>query len=673
MGLSNEAILKVISADRALASAMIFPHRHPQPSPPMHIKIMDLWASADEFVWIEAFREGGKTTLSEEFLTIEAAFQNFWYCLVIGETYTKACARIATIQREATQNMELLKLFGDLRGKPWNEYQAGFKSGVLIEALGWEQEMRNFKHFDRRPDRAYVDGIETRERVRSKEAVAETIDKLYLELVPAMDRFRRKIRWTDTPLASDCALVRLKNDPSWVGESFPICDRDIDDPAAKSLWPERYPMIWIREERNKYEKAGKLNAFLQERMLIGQGVLGKPFEDRHIKTVAAAPNPFMPRHLIMDPARTTNIDTSARTGYCVISHMGSRIYVYESGAHYWKPDEIIKNAFEVSARHNEAELNPEKNSLDEWLMQPMRNEMLRTGRSIPIKAVTAPRSQDKISFIMGLQPFFEAGDIVFVGDRSNHAEIISEILNFPSGKMDALNALAYTQKVFMGVPVYEDFSQANIIDGYTPPPQSALWLAFNSWGSDLACALVEIEGLRHVVLYDWISSIPPKDFVDDVIALSRAAYPRAKIQSSVPAELMDQVDRNALVSALRTSKLAPQKMTYALEARGILSPSIRTEFKNRRCFLVDTRAKNTLNAMAGNYRFPYRADGSTAPEPERTTYRLLVEAIESLTKALDSAQSIAAHPEGIHLALNPQGVEYYTALPDKQRRRSQWP
>ena len=116
MGLSNELILQSINNDRALGSAMLFSHRHRQASPKFHISIIDMWRAADEFVVIEAFREGGKTTLGEEFLLMEAAFANFKYCLVFGETYTKACQRIEAMKHEIVTNHKLTNLFGQLKG-----------------------------------------------------------------------------------------------------------------------------------------------------------------------------------------------------------------------------------------------------------------------------------------------------------------------------------------------------------------------------------------------------------------------------------------------------------------------------------------------------------------------------------------------------------------------------
>ena len=665
MSLTAASTLKVISEDRALASAMLFPHRHPQATPPFHIEIMDAWRSADEFVLIEAFRSAAKSTLSEEHLLVEACFGNFNYCLIIGETYTKACQRLEAIKNEAAKNTKILSLFGKIAkvaGRLWNEHQFELPNGVLLEAHGWEEELRGFKWHDWRPDRAYLDDIENETMVKDKTAVDATIRKLYLQLIPAMDKELRKVRVTQTPLAEDCLVSRLRADPLWTALRFPICNGEIDDPKTVALWPERFPMEWIRKERDQFERAGQLRGFLQELMLMAIGSQDKPFEAEHIHEIAIDPAPWLPKTLIVDPARTANVGSSDRTGRVVLSRLGTRIYVHASSGEYWKPDQIISDAFGTSARFDGATVAIEKNSLDEWLLQPMRAEMLRRGESLPLKSIQAPQDRSKDQFIMGLQPFFEAGDIVLVGGRGAHPQLVAEILNFPSGKRDILNALAYAQRVFSGTAVYEDFDEKNLTSGYEPSQRDALAVCFNASGSETTAVLVSVEGERLVAVADWISPVPPAQAVPDVMQLIRAAFPRAKVVAWLPADVMDQQDRMPLMAALRAARLNPMRAAYPQMARGTLSPLIRTEMKNRRLFLVDSNARHTMNAMAGGYCFPVAKNGQLGTEPERGPHRTLLEGLECAAHVICS-QSGNSLPDELHSARNPQGATYFTSLP----------
>lgn len=663
MSLSNEAILKAISTDRALGSAMLFNHRHRQASPPFHISIMDLWASADENVCIEAFREGAKSTLSEEFLLMEAGFANFKYCLIFGETYTKACQRLSAIKHEVLTNGKLKQLFGDLKGTVWAENKILFTNGVLLEAHGWEEEIRGYKHFDMRPDRAYLDDIENSESVRDTFTVDKNWKKIHLQLMPAMDKEFGKIRITGTPLADDCLITRALNSPSWVSAKFPICDRDIDDPAAQSLWPDRYPIEWIREKRDQYAREGMLREFMQEYMLIAAGSQGKPFTEEMIAVADIAPTTYSPRVVIMDPARTVEVKKSDQTGTVTVSRLGTTIYVHESGGHYWQPDEIVKGAFEMSERHNDAEVVIEKNSLDDWLLQPIRAHSLTTGKQLDIRPINAPQDRDKAQFIMGLRPFFVAGDIILVGGRAKHQQLISQILNFPSGKRDILNALAYSLRVFSGVPVYGDFGQANIVQDAELGRRDALLLACNATGTETTACLVAVNGRNMTVLADWVSPLMPNDAIPDVVALIRAVYPGRKVTTWVPADMYDQAGRNPLISALKSSGFTPNRAENAVMSRSALSPMIRTEMNGRRMFQVDDRAENTLKALSGGYHWPIKSGGERGAEPQRNSAKTLIEGLEALTFAMNQPDNRLSKTSAN--AVNSTGTPYLSALPKR--------
>lgn len=663
MALSNEAILRSISTDRVLASHMLFGHRHRQSSPVFHFDIIDLWRAQDELVVIEAFRQGAKTTLSEEFLLTEALFGNFRYCLIFGETYTKACERIAGMKHEILTNAKIRSLFGPMKGSTWSENRIVLANDVCIEAHGWEEEIRGYLYHDARPDRAYLDDIENKERVRDTATVNENWKKLYMQLIPAMDKEHRKVRMTGTPLAEDCMIRRAAASANWVHGKFPLCDGDPDSPATKSLWPERYPMEWVRAERKKFADEGLLREFNQEFMLIATGAQGKPFTEEMLRYADVAPAIYSPRVTVIDPARTVEVKRSDQTGHVTVSRVGTRIYVHQSGGEYWQPDEIVHGAYAMSKRHDDAEVVIEKNSLDDWLLQPIRAYGLLTGQMLNIRAINAPQDRDKAAFIMGLRPFFMAGDIILVGGRAAHPQLVSQILNFPSGKRDILNALAYVLRVFSGVPIYGDFGEANIVRGAEPARQAQLVLGCNATGTETTAVLVAVDGRNMTVLADWVSPLMPNDSIPDIAHLIRAVYPGRKVTAWVPADTFDQVGRNPLVAALKAAGLPANRGENAVMSRGSLSPFIRTELRGRRMFQVDSNARATLQAMAAGYNWPVKSGGERQSEPERGPARTLIEALESIVTAINAPQNSSL--DGLANAVNSTGTRYISALPGR--------
>lgn len=656
------ALLQALSEDRALASAMLFPHRHPDETPAFHVEIIDLWRSHHDRVLIEAFREGAKSTLSEEFLGIEAAFHNFEYAIVVGETFTKACQRLEAIKFELSTNMKLYSLFGAMPDKPWNESVITLKNGVRLEAMGWEQEFRGFKHHAARPDRAYLDDIENKESVRDTAAVDAGWRKLWTQLWPSLDIKKRRLRVTGTPLADDCIINRLKKDPTFVKGRFPLCDRDIDDPQAKSQWPGRIPIEKIRQMRDEYEANGLLREFNQEYMLVAAGTQGKPFTEDMIVTSEVGPGDWMPKKAIYDPARTVNTKKSDETGKVVVSRIGTRIYVWESDGNFWMPSEIIDDMFETSARHDDCEVAAEKNSLDEWLLQPIRSRMLDTGQLIDLLPVSAPQDRSKDSFILGLQPFFNSHDIVLVGGTAKHKKLVAQITNFPSGRKDVINALAYALRVFSGRPVYTEFGPVNIIDSWLTERSDTVALAIAARGTETAAALITLDGQRTVVLRDWLIASEIDTAVDVILRQCRAAFPHNQIAAYVSGDLWDQQQRTPLVSALRKRKVDIVRSPYVTMARGCLSVPMRTEQDGKRLFLVDRAARRTLNALADGYKFPIKNGNEVGKDPDQNASQLLAEAIECLTAQITAANNAASLPKDLYQGTNAQGVPYMTTL-----------
>jgi len=660
MSLSAQQLLMQISDDRALGAALLFPHRHRQASPDFHYKVMDMWRSADQFVSIEAFRQGAKTTISEEFLLLEGLFVNFKYCLIFGETYTKACQRIEAMKHELNTNMRIYELFGKMKGDKWSENKIILSNGVAIEAHGWDEEIRGYLHQANRPDRAYLDDIETEERVRNSDEVDKNWKKLHKQLMPAMDKEFGKIRMTGTPLADDCMIRRAANSPHWTHGHFPICDRDIDDPQAQSLWDTRYPMEWIRNLRDQMSSEGMLREFMQEYMLVPTGAHGKPFDETMLRFQDVAPTMYAPKIVIMDPARTVEVKKSDQTGHVTVSRVGTRIYVHQSGGEYWQPDEIINGAFAMSKRHDDAEVAIEKNSLDDWLLQPMRAEMLKTGKSLKLRTLNAPQDRDKAAFIMGLRPFFLAGDIILVGGRAAHQQLVSQIVNFPSGKRDVLNALAYALKVFSGVPIYGDFGEANLTQLTEVSRNTQLLLGVNATSTETTGVLCALDGQHLTVIADWVSPLMPNDAIPDIALLLRAMYPNKKVTAWVPADVFDQVGRNPLVTALRAAKIPVNRAENAVMARGSLSPMIRTEKTNKRLLRVDDNARNVMQAMAQGYNWALKPNGDRSGEPERGTARTLIESLECLTFAINKVNNDTIQYKTN--ATNALGTPYISAL-----------
>lgn len=670
--MDNLKLIAELSKDRALASAMLFEHRHSHDTAPYHIEILDNWGLTDEFMSMEAFREGAKSTLCEESIIMEACFQNFNYQMIVGETYDKGCARLEGIKYEIRHNEKINKIFGRLEAKPWNENEIVLKSRqsgkeMRIEAIGWDQEIRSYLWRNHRPDRAMLDDIENRQMVRDIAAVDANWGRMFGELIPAMD-VNVRIRAIGTPLASDCMIVRMRNSAHFKSFQYPICDGDIDDPATKATWPSRYPMEWIRRRRDFYEAEGQLKKFFQEFMLVPHTSHVRPFEAESLETGSAARYRGVARYVQYDPARTANIERSARTGKVVVSFVGSQIVVHKSSGKFWMPDEIQNDIIESTREERPLWVGIEKNSLDEWLLQPLRAKMLSTGTFVPLVPMNAPQDQDKDSFIMSLQPFIAAGDVVLIGGAEAHADLVEEIKNFPTGKKDVINALALSMRLRPGLAIYRDFGPDNILEAFTPNPLLPFHLVANATGTENCFAFIQIDGLHMHIFRDWVIGGSPDDAIKRVSSDIRLAFPKAtQIEVWAPADIHDNWAKTQLVPALRRFKAVASRSEYVARARGSLTDAIRTVRADHRLLTVSPEAWQTINALSGGYCVGMKANGQLGEQPLQNHYRTLAEAVESLTSFAMQGISQFTEIPGARYATSADGRKYLSSLPEKKR------
>lgn len=640
----------------------------------MHIEIMDLLRAADEFVVIEAFREAGKTTKAEEHLILGGCFGNYHYGLIIGETYEKACERLGSIAHECLTNTALHEVFGGpVLAKRSIENKVWFRSGTLLQAWGWDQELQSFKWLTWRPDFAFLDDVENPERVRDRAAVNASMTKLHNDLIPAMDKERRKVVISQTRRAEDCMVTRFAGNPDWLYRGYPICNGDPEDERTVATWPQRYPMEWVRAEKRRFERAGMLSSFLQSYMLQASSAEGKPFKEDMLQALDVSPWHWMPRFAIYDPSRSTRekrvrrqgVDEvkSDRTGKVVVSRLGSQILVHESSGNYWAPNELVADLFSTQANHRPAKIGIEKNSLDDWLLQPIRLEMLRRGIPLPLQTLNAPQDRSKDEFILGLQPFATAKDIVLVGGKLAHPQLVAEWCNFPSGTRDVMNALAYALKMFTGSPLYEDFGGANLGEAPSPRAGEEVIVGWQANPAEVVAVACIREGRRLCVAGDWSATGALADAVKTIAFELRASFPRASLQCWVPADTFDQWQRIALVPALRAEHLTPYRGEHVALARGCLAERIRTVWHNARLLTVDKRAALTLNAISTGYALTAEKGGRQSQEPEPGLSRLAAEALECAVMALDRQESATVMPKGANIAYSPSGIPYVSANP----------
>lgn len=674
----KEQLLEGFFRDRWLAHQKLFPHRHPDKSPEAHRELVKRINAPRPRQLIEGFRGLAKSTYLEETAVLKGAFQEFHNLVIVGASFQRACERLFPIKNEYENNEEFGAVFGNLKGEMWREDKIVLSNGVCIQAMGRDQAMTGMKHGDWRPDAALIDDVEDPEEVRSDADREKTWNWFLKVFLPSLDHpLYSWVRVLGTRRGNGSLPERLESD-GWPTAKFPFEYVD-NDGARRATWPAKFPLDAI--DRIKATYRGDMHTYMQEYMCVATSEADRVFT-REMFRVQPRERTWQAVYAMIDPARTTNRG-SATTGWAVWSWIGNRLVVWAAGAAMLKPDEIIDLTFTIAEEYNPIWIGVEEDGLNEFILQPLRHEQTRRGYTIPVRAIRAPRG--KLDFIRGLQPFFSAGEVIF---NAALPELEAQLLSFPTGKIDAPNALAYALSMRPAAPVYDGVSVESLVDELEPDPARPLYLAANATGAITTAILCQnIRG--HLRIYaDWVEEGPPDETVVRIAgeaalegdaAISTRARPRKwedalklpdispilrrqPLRWVVPPHHGDQWNNVGLEQAVRRLPAQVSHGGGQVSGRTVLRDRIG---RGDSRFSVSERAGWTLRAFAGGYSRGVRRGGGLTDEPEQGVYRVLMEGLESF------AGMSAVLPEeddgdtGQPIAFNKYGVPYRSALPQR--------
>lgn len=612
-------IIKDFKHNRMDAHAHLFKHRHKDETPEFHREILNLLYSENPLVALMAFRGAAKSTYLEEYVLLTALFRESAFELIVGPKWESACERLAPIRHELETNDAIIELFGDQKAAPWSMDELVLANGVKIQAIGASQSMRGKKHNDERPDLAVIDDLEDEENIRTEESRSRTERWLTGTLLPALHPTKGRVRFAGTAIHPKSLILKKCNDPEWTSKIFPILYFDLQTGAETSAWPSRFPLSWIKKKKQEYLSGGNYVEFEQEYMCRAEDQAGKPFQASMLK-VGSPPAADLPVYIFVDPARTVK-EKSARTGYAAWSWFGNKLIVYKAEGHFDKPDQIIARILEWDKLFSPVHVGVEAVGLEEFLMQPLRAACIVAGKSIPFTDIRAPK--DKISFIKSLQPFYIAGDVTHVGHLP---DLESELLQFPTGRMDVPNALAYALRMRAGRAVYDDFAPRHLAVALDPRRGVPLYLCVSSRQTMTAGVLVQYDDGVIRVLADFLYNEPPMECMERMIRSATLVGGQVKV--AAPQEQFEQFNNTGLIGSIRLERIQPIRAGSAKKCEGQLRPFLQKDIRGVPAFIVSDNARWVKNGLAGGYCRKLDKHGGLSTEPTDNGYRLVLEALE---------------------------------------------
>ncbi len=651
----REKLIGELGTNPVLAHAVFFNARHKNKDAPFHRRMeTDFHSQIPNVLWL-VFRGSGKSTKFEEGAALEVGWQKVKNLLILGESETRAAERLAAIKHIIEYDEHFQALFECEPGSVWTDTRAITSTGVYMQAAGRGQSLRGVKHLDHRPDLILLDDIEDKESgsVATPEARKKTRSWLTGTVIPAMAPGGR-MRMAATPIHPDALAPTLSRaDQSWTTRVYPVLYKGRSGEWFSS-WPDRFPVDDVMRQWESYKEIGQEEDFVQEYLCQAVDPASQTFTE-NMFVVEPRVRSWHPVYAVYDPARTTaKTSWTATTGKVVASWVGSKLVVWEAEAKKWMPDEIVDDIFKVNDIYSPICIGVEETGLNEWLQQPIRTRQAQSGVLVPLRALQAPKG--KLDFIRGLQPYFSAREVIFANEMP---ELRKQLLGFPTGHIDAPNALAYMLRMKMGQPIYDNFREEMIDEDARLKPKQTSWILLNSNNQITTAVLVQMQAGRMVVLWDAIMDGDPGTVLADILgsAGTKIGKDLTGVKFLASQKHFDEFSLYGLKAGAKKLGLALARGGAVDIGREEIRSLMRRAAHGRTAICVHPDASWTVRAFAGGFnREPDRV------EPTANAYAVLIEPLESFASWLriGTPGNLDERP---NFAYTSDGRKYVSALP----------
>lgn len=436
-----KSIMTACAEDSAVWCKTLFPQIFRRPFSPKHIEALKALDNPylQKVLWL-CHRGFGKSSLMQVGYMSKALCLGLHNSIVpCSATASLAIEKSELLKAELCGNTTLMQLFGQQKSDRWSREEWYTNSGVRVIPRGAGQQVRGLLP---RPDFLAPDDLENSENVQSEEQRDKLKSWLFGDFFGCVDLSAAyRICAVGTPLHEDALLMNLAEDPSWYVVSAPLFNEDME-----SLWPEYRTTEQIRQMAAEWRAQGKIDQFWQEYGLKIISSEDATFKSAFFKGYDEAAlqlnvNPNVERMLIVDPAKTVtpHSDDSAIVGLA-FNPASNIVYVRDVIAGKLYPEQVFDHIFAMAKRLNTTTVGIEVTSLNEWIVWPFKNEILRRGANIELIELKAKGSKE--DRVKALIPLYRQGLVYHNKNVTNKLE--QQLLSFPrSAKWDVMDALAY--------------------------------------------------------------------------------------------------------------------------------------------------------------------------------------------------------------------------------------
>jgi len=468
--LESRAVLDACAASTKATAKALFPERFNMPfADSVHDPIFDLIDGPHQKVAIAAPRGWGKTSIVG--LALMARFILFrltGFICYINKSHDAASLQTENLRREMVTNREIKAFFGSFKIKDADK--TGFeevfskKAWVAYDTLVWPrgagQQVRGVLFKNDRPGLIIIDDLEDPQKIMNDDIRKGWYEWLYADVIKAVPRLHKnwKIVYIDTLKHEDSVLQKLLNSSEWESVRLEACDDDFKSAAPHFMSDED-----VMKEWEQHVEAGQTDVFFRELRNLPISTKDASFQvdyfkyynlppergareqDLKLLDVEVQKNQNIETVVIMDPAKTVKIH-SAETAIVGIGIdlASAKLYVRDVISAKMYPDEIYDAMFGMAIMLDAKVIGVEETSLNEFIKQPIKNEMFRRGSFFELVWLKARGGMKKELRIKELVPYYRGGYIYHNASCTSINKLEQQLLMFPrSALWDLMDGLAY--------------------------------------------------------------------------------------------------------------------------------------------------------------------------------------------------------------------------------------
>jgi hypothetical protein len=263
-----------------------------------------------------------------------------------------------------------------------------------------------------RPDLIIIDDLEDSEFVDSEDWRIKNKEWFFGDVVQAVSKLECDKWWEmfyiDTLKHEDSLLQMLLDASDWDSLIAPICDENYKSKAPEFMSDED-----IVKMVTSYREKGMMDVFAREIMCMAISKEDAEFKSDYFVYYDEGNKLFQERlpHIVnlilIDPAKTSK-STSGETGIIVwgVDLQTNRLYLRFAEGVRLPPDELFTRIIDLAVQYQVWSINIEDTGVNEFVTQPLRNEVIRRGYTYQVESLKARRG-GKVKDAKG----FEAGKI----------------------------------------------------------------------------------------------------------------------------------------------------------------------------------------------------------------------------------------------------------------------